>query len=62
LPNSTLAAVGAGAAGDEVEHGALAGAVGADDDAEFAFIEVEVEVVDGLEAIEGLVDAFERRG
>src|SRR6478736_4251946 len=49
------AGVGAGAAGDDVEHGALARAIRADDDAEFAFIEREVKISDGFETFKGLV-------
>ena len=56
-----LARVGPGASGDEIQHGAFAGAVGADDDAQFALIHVEVQLGDGLEAVEGLVDAFEHQ-
>src|ERR1035437_2724467 len=48
-----LAAEGLGASGDEVEEGGFAGTVGADDGAQFALVEVEIQVVDGLEAIEG---------
>src|SRR6266849_1291621 len=53
--------VGPAAAGDEIEHGALARAVGADDHAKFPFIHVEIQCRNGLEAIEGLVHAFERQ-
>jgi hypothetical protein len=48
-----------GAAGDQVEHGAFAGAVRADDHAQLAFVHVEVEFGNGFEAVEGLVHAFE---
>ena len=41
-----------GASADQVEHGGLAGAVRPDDDAQLAIVDVEVEVVDGLEAVE----------
>ena len=43
-PERDGAGIGFGAAGDEVEERGLAGAVGADDGAQFAFIHVEVEV------------------
>ena len=40
-------------AADQVEHRGLAGAVRADDDAQLALVDVEVEIVDRLEAVEG---------
>ena len=41
-----------GAAADQVEHGGLAGAVRADDDAQLVLVDVEIELVDRLEAVE----------
>src|SRR5690606_22880498 len=49
---------GPGAAADQVEHRGLAGAVGADDHADFVLVDVEAQVVDRLEAIEGYRQAF----
>src|SRR5262249_37753805 len=40
-------------AADEIEHGGLAGAVGADDDADLVLLDIEGEIVDRLEAVEG---------
>ena len=51
--------VGLGAAGDEIEERGFARAVGADDGAELAAVEVEIEIRDGLEAVEGLVHALD---
>jgi hypothetical protein len=50
---------GLGLAADEVEQGGLAGAVGADDHAQLVLVDVEVEAVDGLEAVEGHGQAFD---
>ena len=47
-------------AADQIEHGGLAGAVRADDDAQLALVDVEVELVDRLEAVEGDADVLER--
>src|SRR5690606_34249097 len=52
-----LPLIGAGLAGDDVHHGGLAGAVGADDGPQFAGLDHQVEVVDGFEAVETLGDA-----
>ena len=49
-----------GPAADQVEHGGLAGAVRADDHAQFALVDVEVELVDRLEPVEGDADVLER--
>ncbi len=58
-PELDLAAVRLRAAGDEVHHRALAGAVGADDHPQFTGIHVKIQIGDGLETVEGLVDVFE---
>ena len=59
-----LAGVRLGAAGDEIEERGLARAVRADDRAQLAFIHVEVEVVDRLEAVNDLFtpSAARRKG
>ena len=59
LADPGAAAVGAGLAGDVVHHGGLAGAVGADDAAQFADADVEIELAQGLEAVEADLDAFQ---
>ena len=48
-----------GASSDEVKQRTFARAVGADDDTQLAFIHIEIEVGNGLEAIERFVDAFD---
>ena len=52
-------AVRPSAPGDEVHHRTFARAVGADDDAQLAVIHVEIQVVDGLETVEGFIHPFE---
>ena len=52
--NDTEPLVGPEMAGDEVEEGRLAGAIGADDGMGFAGLEVERDVARGDEAGEGL--------
>ena len=47
------------ASSDEVEERTFACAVGADDDTQLAFIHVEIEVGNGLEAVERFIDAFD---
>src|ERR1700722_926493 len=52
-------------AGDEIEHGALAGAVGADQPDDFAGFDVEADPADGFETTEALEETMhrqERRG
>jgi len=44
---------GAGLAADQVQQRGLARAVGADDDAQLVPVDVQVQRVDGLEAVEG---------
>jgi len=39
-------------AADHIQHGRLAGAVRADDNAQFIFLDVKVEGIDSLEAVE----------
>src|SRR5208337_1762601 len=51
--------IGASSAGNQVQHGALARAVRADDDPQFARIHVEVQLRNCFEAVEGLVHAFQ---
>src|SRR3984885_4907787 len=41
-----------GLSADQIEHRGLAGAVGADDDADFVLLDIEGKVVDGLEPVE----------
>src|SRR3954467_6905856 len=60
-PKFYFARIGACSAGDEIEHGAFTRAVRTDNDAELAFIHIEVQVVDGLEAFERFVDPFQRK-
>jgi len=43
---------------DAVEHGTLAGAVGADDRQDLPLLDVETDTVQGLDAAEGHADAF----
>ncbi|MCY1444863.1 hypothetical protein D9M71_613520 [compost metagenome] len=50
---------GPGLAGDHVHQGGLAGAVGADDAAQFANADVQVQCVQGLETIEADADVFQ---
>ncbi len=45
-------------AGDDVHHGGLAGAVGADDATQFAVIDVQVQVVQCLEAVKADADVL----
>ena len=59
LPKKCRAGVGAGLAGDHVHHGGFAGAVGADDAAQFAGFDHEAQVVQRLEAVETDRDVFE---
>jgi hypothetical protein len=47
-----VAEVRPGLAGDHVHHGGLAGAVGADDGAHFAWFDGEGEIIQRLEAVE----------
>src|SRR5262249_29147261 len=54
-----FAAVRARAAGNQVEHSGLAGAVGADDHAQFPFIQIEVQIVNSLKAVEGFGNTFQ---
>src|SRR5216683_2745883 len=49
-----------GAAANQVEHSGLAGAVRADDHPQLVLVDVEIEIVDGLETVERNRDAFER--
>src|SRR6185437_2370076 len=49
------------AAGDEIHHRAFARAIGADDGAQLANVHVEIQVRDGLEAVERLVHVFQRK-
>jgi hypothetical protein len=51
--------VGPGLAGDDVHHRGLAGTVGADDAAQLAGRDVQVQAVDGLEAVEAHVHVFQ---
>jgi hypothetical protein len=48
-----------GLAGDDVHHGGLAGAVGADDGAHLAGLERQRQIVDGVKAVERDVHAVE---
>jgi hypothetical protein len=59
LRRTTPAGVGPGLAGDDVHHGGLAGAVGADDAAQLAGVDVEVQAVERLEAVEADRDAVQ---
>jgi hypothetical protein len=54
-----FAVIGAGLAGDDVHHGGLAGAVGADDRQHLAGVDDDREMVQRLEAVEGNGDAVE---
>ena len=54
-----VAGVRLGLAGDDVHHGGLAGAVRADDGAHLAGCQLERQIVDGAEAVEGDADAVE---
>ena len=54
-----VAGVGARLAGDDVHHGRLAGAVGADDGAHLALLDDQRQFVQRLEAVEGDGDAVE---
>ncbi|MCY1441064.1 hypothetical protein D9M71_573660 [compost metagenome] len=54
-----LAAGGASLAGDHIHQRGLAGAVGADDAAQFTDADVQVEAVQCLEAVEADVDVFQ---
>src|SRR6185369_11706632 len=49
------------AAADQIEHRGLAGAVRPDDHAQLALVDVEVELVDGFEAVERNADVLERK-
>ncbi len=59
LAEEGLAGIGPRLAGDDVHHRRLAGAVGADDAAQFAGVDFEGEVVQRLEAVEADGDVFE---
>src|SRR5580658_3823947 len=52
-------AVRPGASGDQIQHGALAGPVGADDDAQFALVHTQGQFGNGLESVKSLVDIFQ---
>ena len=54
-----LARVGPGLAGDDIHHGGLARAIGADDGAHLALADDERQVVQRLEAVEAHRDAVE---
>ena len=60
-PELHLAGVRLGATGDDVHHGAFAGAIRANDGAQLALIHVEIQVRDGLESVKRLVNPFERQ-
>src|SRR6185436_2803957 len=49
-----------GLAADQIEHRGLAGAVGADDDANLVLLDIEGEIVDRLEAVEGNRERLDR--
>jgi hypothetical protein len=59
LPEEAGAGIGPGLAGDDVHHGGLAGAVGADDAAQLAGVDGEAQLVERLEAIEADRDVVE---
>src|SRR4030088_1545466 len=50
-----------GLAADQVEHRGLAGAIGADDDTDLVVIDVERQIVDRLEAVEGNRQSLDRK-
>ena len=54
-----FAAIGLGAAADEIEESRFAGAIRPDHRAQFAFEQIEREIRNGLEAIVGLRDVFD---
>src|SRR5580658_2968612 len=60
-PKLNPAAVRLGAASNEVHHSAFARAVRSNDDAEFAFIHVKIQVRNGFETVESLVDSFQHQ-
>src|SRR6185295_18688175 len=47
-------------AADQVEHRGLAGAVGADDDADLVLLDIEGQIIDRLEAVEGNRERLDR--
>ena len=49
-----------GLAADQIEHRGLAGAVGANDDADLVLLDIEGEIVDRLETVEGNRERFDR--
>src|SRR5206468_11899328 len=49
-----------GLSADQVEHRGLAGAVGADDDANLVLLDIEGEIVDGLESVKGHGERLDR--
>src|SRR5581483_10240433 len=59
LVEQHVADVRPGLAGDDVHHGGLAGAVGADDGAHLAGSQLERQIVEGAEAVEADGDAIE---
>src|SRR3546814_11383498 len=59
LSEERRASGGASLAGDDIHHGGLAGAVGADDAAQFAHSDIKRQVVQGLESVETDRDAVQ---
>ena len=53
------ASVRPGFTGDDVHHGGFTRAVGADDAAQLAVVDGEIQVVDGLEAVKAYVHVFQ---
>ena len=47
-------------AADQIEHRGLAGAVGADDDADLVLLDIEGQIIDRLESVEGNGERFDR--
>ena len=58
LTEKTGAAIRPGLAGDHVHHGGFARAVGADDAAQFAGLDVQGQIIEGLEAVKTDGDIF----
>src|SRR5690606_6366224 len=42
-----------GLSADQIKHGGFAGPIGPDDDADFVFVYIQIQIVDSLESVEG---------
>ena len=55
-PNQATPGIGSGFAGDNVHHGRLSGTVGTDNTAQFPFIHIEIQIVNGFKSVKADAD------